>query len=107
MMMLIIGSLLSQINFKTIFSGAYVYIGSLLRLVVVPLLSFFLLRFAGISGIPLQLCVICAATPAAANTAIFASRYDGDTSLASRAVSVSTLLSIITLMVTIILVAPY
>jgi hypothetical protein len=42
-------------------------------------------------------CIIAAAMPAAANTVIFAERYDGDSELASRVVGISTVFSILTI----------
>ncbi|HZJ82439.1 MAG TPA: AEC family transporter [Clostridia bacterium] len=95
--MLIVGALLSSIKFKSIFSGFEVYYGSLIRLIVIPLISFGVLKLIGVEELLLQVSVLLVAMPAAANTALFAEKYDADPILASRGVALSTILSIITI----------
>lgn len=96
--MLIIGSLLAEINFKELFSGSALYYITALRLIVFPLLVVIVMKGLHITDpILVGACVTAAAMPAAANTAIFAERYGGNSLFASKVVAFSTLLSLITI----------
>ena len=67
------------------------------RLVVIPLAVSAVLRpFIGDYGVFASV-VLQAAMPVGANTVLFASRYHGDEKLASQAIALSTVLSILTL----------
>ena len=80
------------------------WLSILLRMIVIPAASFglFLVIFK-ITGMmdtsreALVALMIPAAAPAAANTIMFAGKYDGDTHLATRSVLMGTLVSIISL----------
>lgn len=95
--MIIIGSMLADADFKSIFTEYATYYGSLLRLIILPAIVLFVLKWIGLSGVMLGSLVISAAAPAAATTAVFAERYGGDESLASKIIFISTLLSLITM----------
>ncbi len=95
--MLIVGALLAQTDLKSVFSGSTVYYGTAIRLIVLPLASFVTLRQLGVPDIILGISVLLVAMPAAANTAIFAETYKGDSHLASRLVAISTLVSLVTI----------
>lgn len=95
--MLVIGSLLADVRSAELLSDGSVYYVGAVRLLVLPLLALVVLKLIGIHGILLGSCVLMIAMPIAANTALFAELYDGDASLASRCVAVSTLFSMITL----------
>lgn len=95
--MLIIGAILADVNFKSIFKGSGTYYASFIRLIVIPLIAFGVLTLLGLKGDILGICIILVAMPAAANSAIFAERLDGDAEYASKVVAVSTLLSVITI----------
>lgn len=95
--MLIVGSLLAAIPMREMFWGSEVYVGSAIRLIILPLLVYGLLRLIRLPQDVFQVCVILSAMPAAANTAIFAERFGGDASLSSRVISISTILSILTM----------
>jgi predicted permease len=69
-----------------------------LRLLFVPLAAFAVFRFLfGLSGDLIIAVMIPACAPVAVNTTILSAKFDGDTALASRMMSLSTLLSIITI----------
>jgi predicted permease len=68
-----------------------------LRMVIVPLIIFVLCRLVGITGISLSACIIPASAPTAAVVMMFAAKFDGDTTLASRMVSISHVLSVLTM----------
>jgi predicted permease len=94
--MLIIGSLISTAKFKTLFNDFKVYYISFIRLIAVPLLAYFLLSFTGLPEMPVSIVVTALAMPVAANMTIFSSLFDRDAVFASKAVTFSTMLSIIT-----------
>jgi predicted permease len=95
--MLIVGSLLAAIPFREMFGGKAVYIGSAVRLIILPLIIYGLLLLLQLPKDVFRVCVILSAMPAAANTAIFAERFGGDAMLSSRLVSISTIFSIFTI----------
>ena len=101
--MLIVGALLAVIPIKEMFRGLSVYYGSAIRLIVLPLLIYAILSLLRLPKEVLQVCVILTAMPAAANTAIFSEKYDGDAGLASRCIGISTILSIFTIPLIILL----
>jgi len=94
--MLIVGSLISTVKFKTLFSDIKVYYVSFIRLIAVPLLAYFLMSFAGLPQIPVSIVVTALAMPAATSTTIFANIFDKDEVFASKIVIFSTLFSILT-----------
>lgn len=95
--MLIVGALLADTDLRSIFKGFEVYYGAFLRLIIIPLITIAVLKGIGIDRELLKICVVLVAMPAAANTVIFAERYDANSILASRCVALSTILSIITI----------
>ncbi|MDF2523177.1 MAG: transporter [Clostridiales bacterium] len=95
--MIVIGSMLADADFKSIFTNGATYYGSLLRLIIMPVIVLVVLKMIGISGVMLGALVISTAAPAGATTAVFAERYGGDEGFASKIVFISTLLSLITL----------
>lgn len=95
--MLIIGALIADVRLISIFKGSAVYVASLLRLIALPLISFIGLCLLGFPPQLVTACVALVAMPAAVNTAIFAEKFGGDSSFASKCVAFTTLLSIATL----------
>ncbi|HBT17272.1 MAG TPA: AEC family transporter [Firmicutes bacterium] len=102
--MMIIGSILAEIKLNEIFPGFAVYYGTLMRLVIIPWLSLLATNLLRFTPMLRGICVLSTATPAATMTAIFAQKYNGDSSFASRIIIISTALSIITLPLFILLV---
>lgn len=94
--MLIVGANIAACRLSTLFKGMDLFFASAVRLLVLPLLAFFILKLLGFSDMLLSTCVLLVAMPAAATTAIFTEMYEGDTSFAARVVALSTLLSLIT-----------
>ena len=95
--MIIVGYNLSTFGILKVFSDKKIYWPIFLRLAVSPILVLGVLWLIGIRGIPLIACTIATSAPAAAISVIFANKFGGDAPLASKIVSVSTLLSIITM----------
>jgi predicted permease len=103
--MLIIGALLAEVPLRDIFKGRELYLGSAMRLVVMPLLVYGLLSLLPLPKEVMQICVIITAMPAAVNTAIMAEKYGGDALLASRFISITTIFSILTIPLILILLS--
>ena len=95
--MVVVGSHIAAIEWKSMFTDWQVYAASALRLIVAPLLflgAILVLR----PSYPLFVGnVIQAAAPVAANAVLFSVQFGRDARLASKVVALSTLLSIITL----------
>lgn len=101
--MMVIGSMIAEIDIKDVFVGFEIYYGALIRLVITPIVVLLILKFLGAKGMNLGIPVLITAMPAAANTAIMAEKYGADSLLASRFVFVTTILSAITIPLIILL----
>jgi malate permease and related proteins len=95
--MILIGSIISRMDFHEVAARPRLYATSVFRLALFPLGLYSLLYALGLRGLLLSLPVILAAMPVAANSAILAEAYGGDAETASSLVLVSTLLSLITI----------
>ncbi|GAV21729.1 AEC family transporter [Carboxydothermus pertinax] len=96
--MILVGSILGELPAREIFSDFKLWVLGIIRLIILPALTFVILFFLGIRGVLLAIPVILAAMPAAANTAIFANKYGGDAVKGAQGVFISTVLSLITLL---------
>lgn len=101
--MLVIGSSLATVELKKVFTGFEVYYSTFIRLIVLPVIFVVLFKVLGINNLIIKISALLLAMPAAANTAIFAERYDGDVVLASKCVFISTLLSAVTIPILVII----
>ena len=95
--MLVIGAQMAQADLGATFRSPRLYLASLLRLLVFPMVVVLLLLPMKLDPVMYVTYAILAATPAAGMTAIFAQQFRRDTVSAARLVTLSTLLSIITL----------
>src|SRR5690554_4451087 len=102
--MLIVGSLLANLKLKEVFAEPSIYYATLLRLIILPLLTMGIMRLLGSGGLVLQVMVTIMAMPAATTTVILAEKYGGNPEYASRIVFISTIISMITIPVMILLV---
>jgi len=105
--MLIVGGVMSAVNLSALFNDWKVYLSSFVRLVFMPILCFLVSRLAGVPPLPAAITVTALAMPVAANTAIFSEMFGKDSVFASKCVSVSSLLSIITIPLIVGWVASY
>ncbi len=94
--MLIIGGVMSTSKLTTVFTDWRVYLSSSVRLIIMPLLALCFVLITGVPALPGAVVVTALAMPSAANTTIFSEKFDKDTIFASKCVTVSTLLSILT-----------
>ncbi len=95
--MMFIGFILAQTEMRTIMREWKVFVISFIRLIIQPVSVWVVLRLFGVEGMLLNIPVLIASMPAAANTAIIASKYGSDYQLAAKLIYISTLFSVITI----------
>lgn len=95
--MILTGITVSKVNFKETFISFNVYILSVIRLLLIPLIFIGILSFVKID-ISLKVCIMCAVSmPLGLNTIVIPTAYDFDTSEASSMALVSHVLSLLTI----------
>lgn len=95
--MVIIGCYLADIVSLKVLKDKKMILSIFLRIIFIPLAALFVMHLFHFSGRLYISLVISAASPVAANTAMYASLFNRDTTLASSTVSISTLFSILTM----------
>lgn len=95
--MIFIGASLTHINIKSILLEWRLYIISIVRLIIVPLLLLLVLINIIDNPLLIGIPVIISGMPVAANCAIISKQYGGNSDLASEGIFLTTLLSIITI----------
>lgn len=100
--MLVIGLRLADMEFKGCFKDKHLYVFLGLRHIALPLLMVGIIKLLGLIGLAIHpavsaVVVIMAAAPAATSATMFAEMYSCDSVYVSRAVTISTLLSVITM----------
>lgn len=95
--MLIIGATLAQSKISEVFMIPTVYYSSLIRLIACPLLTLAVCKILSIDTTVMQVMVVLLAMPTAAMIAILSEKHGGDSSLASKCVLISTILSILSI----------
>lgn len=99
--MMVLGTYLAHVNWKTAFFKPSLYLVSFLRLILIPLLSIFVVvgmnLFFTVDPLIARSVLIPAACPAAAVSALFAAKFGSDASYASELVAITTLFSVLTL----------
>lgn len=95
--MIIIGSMLCASNVKELLNDYTLYLVSLLRLVVIPLIIFAVLSFFNVDKILIAVPTLIMAMPGAAICPVIANDNDGDGILASKCVFMTNILSVITI----------
>lgn len=95
--MLVIGYYLSKGRLRDAFTDGAAYVSVLLRIIAIPVISVLLLYVCGVHGGMLTSLTISISAPTAAITTMFAAKFDRDTELSVKLVTLSTLLSLITM----------
>ncbi len=95
--MIIVGYYMAQTDMLSAFKDKKLYLSTVLRLIGVPLLALGGLLLVGVRGTLLVSCIICICAPVATATTMFSTRYERDTRLSVKLVSVTTLLAIATM----------
>ncbi|MEA5027160.1 MAG: AEC family transporter [Erysipelotrichaceae bacterium] len=94
--MIVSGVYLAQCQFRSLFTDVRLYFVSLVRLLIIPVLTILVFSLFPVSLREGSLAVlISASAPVGANVAIFAAQYDADYTYAVRLVCTTTILSII------------
>lgn len=96
--MILSGVYLAQADIKKSFKKLAIYKVSLIRLIIVPLITLFVFRFLPFGDLDVKMAIlIAAACPVGSNVAIFASIYDNDYISAVEHVCMTTLLCLLSL----------
>lgn len=95
--MLVIGCVLAAYPIKTIFGRWHTYVFCVVRLIVIPVIVWAILRLFIVDPLILGVMVVLSALPAATNTVLICSKYNGDESTAASGLFLSTTLSLVTL----------
>lgn len=96
--MLILGSTIANMPIKELFDEWRIYIFTIVKLAVLPLLAIFLMRYVPVQSELITGCmIILSATPVATNTTMLAIEYDGDIKLASKGIFFTTILCMISI----------
>lgn len=93
---LIIGTILSEVDIRSVLSGTTLYF-CFVRLILIPGLVLVLSKLLGFGSLVTGVSVILSGMPAGSTTAILAEKYGGDSVYASKCVFLSTALSLITI----------
>ena len=96
--MFAVGIYLAQCSFKEMIKHKKLYIISIVRLILIPLITFAILTIIpGVNNDIRYAILISAACPVGSNLAVYAQLYDKDYTYAVEAVAISTILSVITI----------
>ena len=95
--MLVIGSTLATISFKEVFGEVRIYPLAAVKLFVIPVLTWLLLRLFITDALMLGVLTVLAAMPTASNATMLSMEYGGNEILASKGIFLTTLLSVATI----------
>jgi len=95
--MLVIGDSLTQIRAKELVEDKRLVLFVLARLIVLPILFLLVLGLLPLDDKMMGVCLIVLATPVGSMTAMLAQEYGGDSSLVSKGIALSTVLSVVTI----------
>ena len=95
--MIVIGMSLSQIPLRSVFTEIRLYPYTILKQIIIPYLSWLLLRNLITSDLILGITVIVIAMPVGTSAVLFSTEYHGNTILATKTVFITTLASLITI----------
>lgn len=96
MSMIVIGGILAEIDFRSVFSKISFYY-CFLRLIAIPAIVFIGCYLCSMPPMVCAVCSVLAGMPAGTTTAILAEKYNSDSPLAVQIVFLSTVLSLITI----------
>lgn len=95
--MLMIGSTLSNIKISEIFNDLKIYLYTIIKQILVPMISFPILNTFIDNPLVLGITLIILSMPVGNSAVIFSYEYDGDVALAAKGVFITTALSVITI----------
>lgn len=95
--MLVIGVSLAFVDFKELFTEPKIYLFSLIRLVVLPIITFYILRLFIHDPLLIAVVTVIQAMPSGTLNSVLSTEYGGNSQLAAKGVFFSTLCCIITI----------
>lgn len=95
--LMVIGSSLAEMPVKEMFSNGKVYLFSLFRLLILPIIVYFIYRTFVTDPLLLGVCVIIAAMPVATNGTMLCLQYKADEKLMAQGTFITTLASLVTI----------
>ena len=95
--MMVIGCALASVPLRDVFGNWRLYVISLLKLLVIPVCAYLLLRPVLTNPLMLGVAVCIVGMPIASNFTMLSAQYDRDQSLAAAATFITTLLSMFTI----------
>ena len=95
--MMVIGLKLGNMDLKKLFNNKYVYFACFNKLIIMSLVSILVVAFLPLTDIVKYTIFFTLSMPSATSTVLFAVKFGGDGEMASTAVLLSTLLSIISI----------
>ncbi|SHI08012.1 hypothetical protein SAMN02745823_02313 [Sporobacter termitidis DSM 10068] len=101
--MLVIGSTLACIPVREVFNEARIYAVTAVKLIVIPVLTWLVLRFFVADRLMLGVLVALSAMPTATNATMLSMEYGGNEQLASKGVFLTTLVSVASIPLLVIL----
>lgn len=105
--MIFIGLTLAKVDLRTAFGNSQIWLTTFIRLVLLPLLFFFLVRFFTKNQELATVTALILGLPVAVLTSIYAEKYGADVVLASQLVFLSTVVSMLTLPLLVYLLQSY
>lgn len=102
--MIVIGSTLAEVNIFSIFNDRMMYVFTMLKMIIYPLIIYLILIMIIDNSMIIGLMTILCGLPTAGNVSMVCSEYDGNIELASKGICITTAFSLITLPLLIMLV---
>lgn len=96
MTMMYIGTILVEVDFKTVASPKQIYF-AFIRLILIPGIVFAVCTIGKVDSLVTGVCVLLTAMPAGSTTSLLASKYGADEETAAKSIVFTTALSVITL----------
>ena len=94
--MMLIGSSLAQIPVKEVFSEKRLYLYTFLKQIIIPMIFFVILKCFVTNELILGIIIIISAMPIGSIAIMFCNEYEGNVNLASKAIFITTLCSVVT-----------
>lgn len=95
--LMVIGSSLAEMPVREMFSNAKVYVFALFRLLILPIIVYFIYRGFITDTLLLGECVIISAMPVATNGTMLCLQYDADEKLMAQGTFITTVASLVTI----------
>ncbi|WP_250930879.1 AEC family transporter [Clostridium felsineum] len=93
--MIIVGIMLADINIGDLFKDKLVYMLTVVKLLIVPAITFVVLKLLNADQIVIGVIVVLEAMPAASNAAVMSLQYGSDENVALKHIFITTVLSIV------------